>query len=453
MKLNKDIFRMYDIRGLEDKDLPNPVVEAVGKAFGTLIQGKIVVAYDNRLSSKRIRSSLIKGILSTGCDVINIGEVPTPVYYHALANLKSSGIMITGSHNPPEFNGLKMNKKKESLFGKELQKIREIAEKERFVVRKKGSLIKKNIINDYAIYIFNKFKHLELSEKLNVIIDCGNGTASIIYPEILKRYAKLTGIYCKSDGRFPNHFPDPAVKKNLNDLIKKVKQEKADFGLAFDGEGDRLGLVDDKGRIIPGDIILLLFARELLRKKPGQKILFDVKCSQALIDDIKKHKGIPIMYKTGHSLIKSKMMKEKLLFGGEMSGHFYFSENNYFDDALFASLKLIGIISREKKPLSSILKAITKYHSSPEIRVKCSDKIKFDVVKRITRYFKKKHKVIAIDGARILFKDGWGLIRASNTQPALVLRFEGRTENALKNIKKEVLSEVNVILKKIRQNS
>ncbi len=446
MKVNPNIFRQYDIRGLVNEELSGNFSEFLGKAIGTyLIEngGKIaVVGHDNRPSSPSFAKNLIKGLVSTGIEVLDVGLVPTPAYYFSVIYFEAhGGAMITGSHNPSEFNGFKISKGNHAVFGEEIQKIRQLMEKENFI-EGKGSVIKKSVLKIYAETILKK---VSLKKKLKVVLDCGNGVGSVIAPEILRKLnTNLTELYCVSDGTFPNHHPDPTLPSTLTDLIAKVKELNADIGIALDGDADRIGVVDEKGNILWGDQLMILFSRELLEKIPGAKILVEVKCSQALIDDIKNHKGRPVLSPTGHSIIEAKMVEEHAYIAGEMSGHMFFRDEYFgFDDAIYASARILRILSNSDKKLSEMLADAPKYFSSPEIRVECSDEEKFEVVKKVGDFFKENHKVIGVDGARVLFEDGWGLIRASNTQPVLVLRFEAKTKQFLEEIKSKFRQKLN----------
>lgn len=446
--MNAQIFREYDIRGVVDKDLNPEIVENLGKAFGSYIQdfgGKeVIVARDNRLSSKSYRDALISGIVSTGCNVLDIGEFPSPVFYFSLIHYKKDGgIMITASHNPPEFNGFKVSRGHSSIYGEEIQKLRKMIESGRFR-EGKGQLSKENPRADYLRCLEEKVK---LDKEVKVVVDAGNGTTSGLAPSLLEDIGcRLIKLYCKSDGRFPNHHPDPTLPENLKDLIATVKKEKADLGIAYDGDGDRIGVIDENGGIIWGDKLMIIFARDILKKHPGAKVVFEVKCSQGLSEEIEKAGGIPLMWKTGHSLIESKIREEGAILAGEMSGHIYFADNYFgYDDAMFASCRLIEILSRTGKKLSQLLEGITEYHSTPEIRIDCPDERKFEIVKEIKAYFKGKYETIDIDGVRVLFGDGWGLVRASNTQAVLVLRFEARTEKRLEEIKNLVMTKLKEI--------
>jgi len=449
--INPNIFREYDIRGIAEKDLTNETVELIGKAFGTFMirKGlkKITVGKDVRLSSERVKNALIKGINATGCDVIDIGEVPTPVLYFSIVHLKADGgVMVTGSHNPIEFNGLKMSASTSSsiasIFGKDIQKLRELIEQNDFVVGH-GKAEQQNLVPAYIKTIKSKIK---IERNLKIVVDAGNGTAGVIAPKLWQDLGcEVICLYCDPDGRFPNHLPDPTVPKYVKDLQQKVIETGADVGIGYDGDSDRIGTIDDKGRMIYADRLIALFSQDVLMKNPGAKIVFDVKCSQALPEYITKYGGKPLMWKTGHSLLKAKMKEEHSPFAGEMSGHIFFADDYFgFDDAIYASGRLLEIISRSTQKLSALIDEIPYFVSTPEIRVECSDDTKFDVVADIAESFKKQYETIDIDGARVLFGDGWGLVRASNTQPVLVLRFEAKTEQRLDEIK-------NIFKKKLRE--
>jgi phosphomannomutase/phosphoglucomutase len=436
------IFRAYDIRGVYGKDLTTEVAEDLGKAFGTYVGGGLIaVGRDCRLSSPVLRTSLIAGLSSAGCSVLDVGMVPTPLLYFSLHHLKADGgIMITGSHNPAEYNGFKLCKGTATLFGEDIQDISRIIASGKFATGG-GSTTEKGIIEDYIRFVSKKIK---LPRKLKVVLDAGNGAAGEVAVRIFRELGcQVIPLYCEPDGRFPNHHPDPTVDSALADLIAKVRAEKADFGVAYDGDGDRAGFVDDSGDIIRGDQALILFARSILEKHKGAKIIFEVKCSQAVIEDVSAHGGVPIMYRTGHSFIKKKMKEEKALLAGEMSGHFFFADDYLgYDDAIFASLRMASLLSDSKKKLSELVSSIPKYESTPEIRVRCPEDLKFKVVKDVVERFKQTNEVITVDGARIQFGDGWGLVRASNTEPALILRFEAKTAKRLAEIRKIVESEL-----------
>jgi len=441
MKYKMSIFRAYDIRGIFGKDLTEEIAKDIGKAFGTYVGGgDLVVGRDCRLSSEALRDAILEGLISTGCNVIDIGMVPTPVLYFSIIHYKrDGGIMITGSHNAPEYNGFKLSKGFETLYGEEIQELRRIMESEKYK-KGKGRVTKQETIDDYVRFVKERIR---LEKKLKVVIDAGNGmggpTALRIFQDL---GCEVFPLYCEPDGSFPNHHPDPTVDKFLEDLIEKVREENADLGIAYDGDADRAGFVDDKGNIIRGDRALMLFSREILERQKA-KIILEVKCSQALIEDIKEHGGIPIMYRTGHSFIKKKMKEENALLAGEMSGHFFFKDNYYgYDDAIFAGLRMAQILSNSEKRLSEIISEIPSYESTPEIRIPCPDDEKFKIVEQITQKFKEDYSVITVDGARIHFDNGWGLVRASNTEPALILRFEAKTRERLAEIKRTITEEL-----------
>jgi len=456
MKVQRNIFREYDIRGLVDKELTDETALGIAKAFGTYIQrqGKKVLAVgrDVRLTSDRFAEILHEGLMSTGCELIDIGVVPSPLLYFSLFQLPvDGGVMITASHNPSEYNGFKLCVGRSSIYGQEIQDIRGMIEEEDFITGKGSLKYHENIIGTYINYILERVR---LSRPVNVAIDCGNGTASLVAPELIKALGcKPLELYCTPDGRFPNHHPDPTDPHNLVDLIAKVKEHKLEAGLAYDGDSDRLGVVDDKGNILWGDQLLMIFARDTLKRKPGSTVIFEVKCSMTLEDDIAKNGGVPIMWKAGHSLIKSKMKETHAALAGEMSGHLFFADEYFgYDDAIYASVRLLRILSDEKRPLSEFLSDVRKTYSTPEIRVDCPDDKKFNVVSEVTNYYRGKYPIIDVDGVRVKFPTGWGLVRASNTQPALVLRFEADSPDALQKIQSEVDGVVNLALDSIRSH-
>ncbi len=445
MQINPQIFREYDIRGVVDKDLTPDMARILGQGFGThmaqLGRKGLVVGRDGRLSSKAFGEALIEGLISTGCNVIDIGLCPTPVYYFSIFHLdKDGGMMVTGSHNPPEFNGFKVSVGKSTIFGEEIQNLRRLIQKKEFVVGK-GNLSHQEIIRPYRDYIK---KNIHIEKKMRVAIDSGNGTAGIVAGPLLKNLGcELEELYCDVDGRFPNHFPDPTIPGNLKDLIDRVKKIRADVGIGYDGDADRIGVVDDQGNIIWGDQLMILFSREILKHKKGATFVAEVKCSQNLFNDIEKHGGKAIMWRTGHSLIKEKMREEKAALGGEMSGHIFFADRYFgYDDAIYASCRLIELLSRTDKKLSQLLSDVPKTFITPEIRVDCPDEIKFKVVENVKETLKKDYPIIDVDGVRVKFEDGWGLVRASNTQPALVLRFEALTKKRLDEIRDLVEKKV-----------
>jgi phosphomannomutase / phosphoglucomutase len=445
-----DIFREYDIRGIAGKQMTEEDVLLIGKGIGAYLAGHgcyhLTVGRDCRLTSDAYGKKIIEGLISAGCHVIDIGVCPTPVLYFSIHHLKQQGgVMVTASHNPPEYNGFKICKNHDSVHGAQIQKIRQIIEKKEFI-QSQGSKKQENVIPAYIQYILHT---IQLKRPLRIGVDAGNGTAGPVAVPVLKQLkCDVFDINCDMDGRFPNHEADPTVLKNLTDLIALVQKHGLDLGIGYDGDGDRIGVVDETGKVIYGDQLMIIFSREILSRKPGATFISEVKCSKTMYDDIKKHGGIPIMWKTGHSLIKEKMKIEKAELSGEMSGHMFFSDRYLgYDDAIYASCRLLEILANTGKRLSELLADVPKTFNTPEIRVDCVDDRKFEIVKKITDTFRKTHDVIDIDGARVLFDDGWGLVRASNTQPALVLRFEALSEKRLG----EIRSQVEETLEKIKR--
>jgi len=453
MPINPQIFREYDIRGVVNKDLTPDIVRTLGQGFGTHMaqsgRRDLVVGRDGRLSSKAFAEALIEGLLSTGCNIVNIGLCPTPVYYFSVFHLdKEGGMVVTGSHNPPEFNGFKVSVGKSTIFGKEIQNLRRLIEKGEFV-KGKGNLSEEEIIQPYQEYIK---KNIRVKKKMKVVIDAGNGTGGLVAGPLLRDLGcELEELYCEVDGRFPNHFPDPTIPENLKVLRDRVKKTRADVGIGYDGDADRIGVVDDQGNIIWGDQLMILFSREILKDKKGTAFVAEVKCSQNLFDDIEKHGGKAMMWKTGHSLIKEKMREEKAVLGGEMSGHIFFADRYFgYDDAIYASCRLIELLSKTDQKLSQLLSDVPRTFITPEIRVDCPDEIKFKVVETVKEALRKDHPIIDVDGVRVKYEDGWGLVRASNTQPVLVLRFEALTHerlNAIRDLVEKKVQEVVSALK------
>lgn len=441
--MNPEIFREYDIRGIVDRDLTPEGVEMLGRGIGTYIvrrfKGEVVVGHDVRLSSDGFAAALMRGLCSTGLSCVMIGMVPTPVLYYAVTrggeDSFAAGVMITGSHNPPEFNGFKVCHGTVPIFGAEIQEIRKLIEKEDFE-KGTGTIRKMEVIGDYIDEIAAGIK---LKRPVKVVVDCGNGVAGPVAIPLLRRIGcEVKPLFDAPDGTFPNHHPDPTVVKYIQKLIGEVKSGDFELGIGYDGDADRIGAIDENGEILFGDTLTGIFAKSILAKKAG-KIIFDVKCSKGLVEAIEESGGTPLMWKTGHSHLKNKLKEEGAPFAGEMSGHIFFADRYYgYDDAIYASCRLVEILSNGDRSLSEVAADIPRYHSTPEIRIDCPDSIKFDVVKKMTEKFKATHDVIDIDGARINFDDGWGLIRSSNTQPVLVLRFEGKTPAALAAIRKEI---------------
>jgi phosphomannomutase/phosphoglucomutase len=439
--LKPTIFREYDIRGLADSELLSPDVEQLGRGLGTYLAResgrKINVGRDCRLSSTRLRDALVQGLRAAGCDVTDIGVIPTPILYFSAQYLKADGaVMITGSHNPPEFNGFKTVCGTGTLHGETIQEVRRIIERQDFE-RGAGQLASVDVVAPYVDEIAAQFR---FDRRIKVVVDAGNGTGG---PAMHRIFAKLnldvTELFFDMDGKFPNHHPDPTVPANLSALIEKTRETGAVLGIAFDGDADRIGAVDEHGNVVYGDMLLLIYAREILTRKPGATFIGEVKCSQLMYDFINQWGGNAIMYKTGHSLIKAKMKEEHAELAGEMSGHMFFADRyRGYDDALYAACRLIEIVAKSGQPLSAQLAGIPKTVSTPEIRVDCPDDIKFEIVRRVAEHLKSTHKTVDIDGVRVIFPEGWGLLRASNTQPVLVMRFEAANEHLLTAYRTEV---------------
>jgi len=433
------IFREYDIRGVVPEELNREMAHELGLAMGTYYHDRgarrISVGYDCRLSSPDLSQGLIEGLMECGVQVVDLGMVPTPLLYFSLHHLETDGgVQITGSHNPPEFNGFKICLGKATIHGEEIQEIRKISESGKFISGK-GTLDKADMNDPYLRYLEGNIEPGPF--KRRVVVDAGNGAGGPVAEEIYKRLGfEVVPLFCEPDGRFPNHHPDPTIPENLEAMISKVRDVSADLGIAFDGDADRIGVVDSEGNIIWGDQLMIIFSRDMLSRHAGAKIIGEVKCSKVLYDDIEKHGGRGIMWKAGHSLIKSKMKEEGALLGGEMSGHIFFSERYLgFDDAIYAGARLLEILSRNEKTLKELLADVPKMANTPEIRIDCPDDRKFDIVAELAEEFKKDYEVIDVDGARVLFDGGWGLIRSSNTQPVLVLRFEATDEKRLEEIR------------------
>ena len=446
MTIADGIFRLNDIRGIVDVDLTVEAAHAIGGAYAALmvergVAGAVAVGRDNRPSGDGLRDALVAGLTGAGVNVVDIGVVPTPVLYWSLHHLPVvGGIQITGSHNPPEYNGFKLCFGTESLHGHDLQHLLGLI-RSNAAPTGAGTVRHEQPIDAYVADIVGRTG--PLARPMKIVHDCGNGAGALVAPQLMRALGlEAVGLFTESDGTFPNHHPDPTVPENLADLIAAVRREGAELGLAFDGDADRIGLVDDEGRIIWGDHILILYARDVLeRTGRGQPIIFDVKCSQALTDEITRAGGRPIMWKTGHSLIKDKMKAEHAPIAGEMSGHMFFTEGFYgHDDALYGAARLLRIVAASGRTVRELLADVPAFVSTPEIRVECGDERKFDLVERATAHFRALHDVIDVDGVRVLFGDGWGLIRASNTQPILVTRYEARSAERLAFIRNEMES-------------
>ena len=443
------IFREYDIRGVWDKDLTLDAVKAIGRAYAVYLkegvkkeQPKVSIGYDARLSSPAICQALTGVLNASGVDVVDIGLVPTPVQYFSMRHLElDGGIMITGSHNPAEFNGLKLTVGLETIYGSKIQDIRKLVEKGA-TVSGKGSSEKFDANKAYMEYVKPLFGDLS---GIKVVVDAGNGTGGIVGPQLMRSLgAEVIELFCEPDGMFPNHHPDPVVLKNLTHMIDEVKKTGAHLGIGFDGDADRIGVVDEEGNAVWGDRLMIIYARDLLRENKGAAVIGEVKCSQTLYDDITAHGGEAIMWKTGHSLIKKKMKETGALLAGEMSGHIFFADRYFgYDDAPYAALRLLEILKKKGEPyrVGRLLEGVPETFSTPEIRVDCPDDRKFTIAPKMKEAFR-EYPVIDIDGVRINFPEGWGLIRASNTQPALVLRFEATDEASLKKIQTTVEAEL-----------
>ncbi|MBM3331653.1 phosphomannomutase/phosphoglucomutase [candidate division WOR-3 bacterium] len=437
--MNPLIFREYDIRGIAETELPDDEVHRLGQAFGTyaLEHGATFcpVGRDVRLSGPRIQKALVDGLLSTGLDVTDIGVVPTPVFYFSQFFLDSrAGIMVTASHNPPPYNGFKVGLAKTTIHGEEIQLLRRLMESGRFR-QGKGTLGSKDVVPAYIEMVRSK---VSISRPLRVGFDPGNGCAGVLIERLFSgTRIEPEYINLQPDGNFPAHVPDPTVPKYMKQLADLVLAGGFDCGIGYDGDSDRIGAIDDKGKSVYGDRLLGICAAEVIKKHPGAKIVFEVKCSQALVEYLERIGGTPLMWKTGHSLIKAKMKEEGALLAGEMSGHMFFADDYYgYDDALFASLRLLSIIASTGRKLSDLAAEMPSYPTTPELRASCPEELKFRIVGEVRDYFRGKYPVIDIDGARVVFPDGWGLIRASNTQAVLVLRFEAKTKERLAEIQK-----------------
>ncbi|NHI91145.1 MAG: phosphomannomutase/phosphoglucomutase [Candidatus Lokiarchaeota archaeon] len=443
------MFRAYDIRGIYGKDITPDIANLIGKSFGTFGNfQKISLGRDNRISSDILHENLITGLISTGIHVMDIGIVPTPLLYFSNAIHKlDGGIMITASHNPAEFNGFKLNKSKLPFFPEEIQKIKEIIEKRKFKTEV-GKVSELDIVPDYINFHTTRFKP---KRALKVVVDSGNGTTGVIAPILLRKIGCIVyELYTKLDGAFPNHFPDPTKYENLKDLQIEVLNSSADLGIAFDGDGDRVVFIDNKGKILEGDQTLAIISRFLLKELPNAKILMDVKCSNLIEKTINQMGGKAIYYQTGHSFIKRKIIEDKIDLAGELSGHFYFNfKYKGFDDGIHAAVRLITYLSQQSASLNDLYNDLPKAVSSPELNIKCLDEHKFKVVEELKQVLAKHYEVIDIDGVRINFPNGWGLIRGSNTEPKLVLRFEGKNKKDLDEIKKIFIEPLEEIMKKI----
>jgi len=441
---NPHIFRQYDIRGVVGSDVTTDVAEQIGRAFTTLVRRELgndspvlALGRDNRLSSNDLADAVKRGMLSAGAQVIDVGTVPTPVHSFAMAWWGTdAGLQVTGSHNPPQYNGFKMAISGGSIYGDRIQEVRRIIDEQDYLAGA-GRAEDRAVLETYVKEVAARF---QIARPIKVVVDCGNGTGSIVATDLLRALGsnvEVIPIFCESDGTFPNHHPDPVVDKNLVDIIAKVKETGADLGVAFDGDADRIGAIDDRGGIVRGDTLLLLYGLDLLEKRgPGQKVVFDVKCTQALPEVLEQHGGVPILNATGHSLIKKRMKEEHALLAGELSGHIMFGNDYYgYDDALYGACLLIDIVARRQGTLGEWLDEFPKFVSTSELRYPATEETKFEIVGRAVEHFRKDNEVVDVDGARVLFGDGWGLIRASNTEPVLVARYEARTPERLQEIR------------------
>ncbi len=434
--MNAHMFREYDIRGVAGTDLDAAGVETLGRAFATFYVERelrrIVVARDVRLTSEEYAQALTRGLNAGGCDVIDVGMVPTPVMYFAVETLAADGgIMVTASHNPPEFNGFKSRTRDRAVYGEDIQTLWKLVGSKQFA-QGSGRVEPHDIVEAYLDRVS---ADVRLARPLRVAVDCGNGTAGPLAPRLLERLGcDLELLYCEPDGNFPNHVADPTVPAFMEDVSRRVRESGADVGIGFDGDADRVGIVDETGRLLFGDELLILYARAMLPQRPGP-VVFDVKCSQALVDEVQRLGGKPEMWRTGYPHIQTRMRDTGAHLAGEMSGHMYFADRYFgFDDGIYAACRALEILAAESTPLSARLAGVPRYVSTPEIRVDCTDDAKFEIVDAVSRHFRARYETIDVDGVRILFPGGWGLVRASNTQPILVVRFEADTAERLDEI-------------------
>ena len=456
MKMDPVIFREYDIRGIYNEQFDLAFAEKLGRAFIQFIakktnnlNPKVSIGYDARLSSPDITNALTKGMTESGAHVIRLGQITSPISYFSTFTIDNleGGIMVTGSHNPPEYNGYKISVGKTTIHGEDILKLKEIIESNDFLSGS-GKEEDHDIFPEYVSRYKEEFKDLK---NIPLVLDCGNGAAGCIARKLYESCGQTPEIlFEEPDGTFPNHHPDPTVEENLVDLKNKVLSSGAKLGIGFDGDADRIGVVDHEGNMILGDELLIIYSRDILAKEPNQKIIGDVKCSDRLYSDVKNASGIPIMWKTGHSLVKEKIKSEKAPFGGELSGHIFFADRNYgYDDALYAGLRLVEIISNTNKTIPELLEGLPKVYNTPELRVDTSEEKKHSIVTALKEKFSQdtsEFKVNFQDGIRVSFQDGWALARASNTQPVLVLRFESTSENGLERIRNEFESVVEPLL-------
>ena len=461
--INSRIFREYDIRGIVGEDLDREVAVSLGRAVGVFVRkkkpdaGHLSVGRDVRNGSAELASGIIEGIVSTGLDVFDLGTCPTPVQYFSLFHLDlDGGVMVTGSHNPPEYNGFKISLGKETIHGDDIQTLKEIILKpERAGSSKCGRVTNFKILEAYRDYMMREFSYLRDGRfrRLKVVVDAGNGTAGLIAPELFESInCEVVRLYCEPDGNFPNHHPDPTVVEYMRDLVAETKKWKADVGIGYDGDADRIGLVNGSGDIVWGDRFMIVLSREVLKQRPGAKIIGDVKCSQTMFDAIGRYGGVPIMWKTGHSLIKQKMRDEKAVLAGEFSGHIFIGDRYFgYDDAVYAGLRLVEIMKKTGKDLVELLSGVPQMCSTPEIRIECPEDRKKEIVGKIVAKFhgykadggpRKIEDLNVTDGVRVRFEKGWALVRSSNTQPVIVVRVEARDEESLEDYKSFVEDEL-----------
>lgn len=446
MKVPGSVFREYDVRGIVDRELTPPFGEALGRAFASMVAARvarapvIAVGRDNRPSGGALAAAVRRGIVAAGGIAVDIGMVPTPALYFAVEALQTdAGMQVTGSHNPPEFNGFKMVAGGEAVHGDRIRELREMIELETWRTGRGAERSDGSVLDRYREAIVARH---HLARPVRVVVDCGNGVGSLVAVSTLEALGcDVRPLYCESDGTFPNHHPDPTVPENLRDLQAEVRRTGAELGIAFDGDADRIGAVDEDGRILFGDQLLIIFGRDAVRRfGPGVPVIFDVKCSELLPQALAAAGARPEMWKTGHSLIKERMKELAAPLAGEMSGHVFFGGDWFgFDDALFAAARLLEVVASHPWGLARFLADLPITHATPEIRVDCADDRKFDVVARAARHFAARYPVNTIDGVRMSFPRGWGLVRASNTQPILVLRFEAVDADALESYRREVL--------------
>lgn len=447
------VFREYDIRGVVEKELTGGFAFSLGRAFGQYVKGhlegpvSLSVGRDVRLSSGYLADALIDGLTREGIHVYNLGVCPTPLQYFSLFTLDvQGGVMITGSHNPPEYNGFKLSLGKTTIHGGSIQEIKRIlVNLDDAFSAQKGSVTEVDIISRYRDYMLEQFSYLSAPEykRIKVVVDPGNGTAGLVMPELLESInCDIVRLYCEPDGNFPNHHPDPTVLDNIKDLIDTTLSTDADMGVGYDGDADRIGIINEDGDIIWGDQIMIILSGEILKRHPGATIIGDVKCSQTMFDFIRSRGGNPVMWKTGHSLVKDRMKKEGAILAGELSGHIFIADNYFgYDDALYTTLRIIEIMKRSGKGLKELLSDVPRMHNTPEIRLDCPDSKKKAVVQRVVEQFREYHanggspyrvlEIYDIDGVRAVFEKGWALLRSSNTQPVVVMRVEAEDEESL----------------------